>query len=235
MSLGEEVTIGRNVVIENGVFIGKNVVIGHNTVIFEGTSIGDNVTIGSNCVLGIKPSGNKKMRNAEANNNNLIIGSNTKVGNTVSIYSGTELSNDVFVGDHASIRENVFIGEGSVIGRAAIVELNSKIGKGCTIQTLAYVTGDTVLEDFVFLGPCVSMSNDKYMGAKEFKLKGPYIKEGAKIGNNASLLPGIVIGRYAIVGAGSVVTKDIQDGKTVVGVPAKEKKMERSKKNDPNG
>ena len=87
-----------------------------------------------------------------------------------------------------------------VIGRAAIVELNTTIGNRCTIQTLAYVTGDTTLEDDVFIGPCVSMSNDKYMGLQEYELKGPHIKRNAKIGNNASLLPSITIGEDAVVG-----------------------------------
>jgi acetyltransferase-like isoleucine patch superfamily enzyme len=64
------------------------------------------------------------------------------------------------------------------------------------------------------------MSNDKYMGAKAYILKGPYIQEGAKIGNNASLLPGVNIGRGAIIGAGSVVTNHVPNFETVVGVPA---------------
>jgi len=217
----KSVKLGRNVVIEEEVQIGKNVTIGHNTVILKNTIIEDDVTIGANCVLGIQPGGNKKMRNAKANINQLTIKKNVRIGNLVSIYSGTTIFESVFVGDHASIRENVSVGEGSVVGRAAIVELNSSIGRGCTIQTLAYVTGDTVIEDNVFIGPCVSMSNDKYMGAKDYELKGPHIQEGAKIGNNASLLPGVNIGKNTIVGAGSVVTKSIGDNETVAGVPAK--------------
>ncbi|MFS0865164.1 DapH/DapD/GlmU-related protein [Fredinandcohnia sp. 179-A 10B2 NHS] len=215
------VILGQNVVIEDGVSIGENVVIGHNTVILEGTSIGDNVKVGANCVLGIQPSGNASMRKIGQTLQQLTIHSNVRIGNVVSLYTGTEIGEDVFIGDHASIRENVTVGSGSVIGRAAIIELNTRIGKNCTVQTLAYVTGDTILEDNVFLGPCVSMSNDKYMGAKKFSLKGPHIREGSKIGNNASLLPGITIGKNVIVGAGAVVTKDISDQWMVAGVPAK--------------
>ncbi|WP_158737178.1 N-acetyltransferase [Alteribacillus sp. YIM 98480] len=217
----ESAKVGKNVVIEEGVQIGERVTIGHNTVILKGTRIENEVSINSNCVLGIQPSGNKKMRNSFASNDQLILKKNTKIGNLVSIYAGTKIAENVFVGDHASIRENVMIGEGSVVGRAAIVELNSTIGKSCTIQTLAYVTGNTVIEDNVFLGPCVSMSNDKYMGAKDYELKGPIIKKGAKIGNNASLLPGVIIGAYSIVGAGAVVTKNVKNSEVVAGVPIK--------------
>ncbi|MEN3772532.1 N-acetyltransferase [Priestia megaterium] len=216
--------VGKNTVIEEGVKIGENVIIGHNTVILKGTQIGNNVEIGSNCVLGIQPGSNKRMRKISQNYSQLIIKNNTKIGNIVSIYLGTLISENVFIGDHASIRENVSVEEGTVIGRAAIVELNSKIGKNCTIQTLAYVTGDTTLEDNVFIGPCVSMSNDKYMGAQNYRLKGPYIKERAKIGNNSSLLPGIIVGENTIVGAGSVVTKDLGSNQVVAGVPAKKLK-----------
>lgn len=221
MNHPKSLKIGKNVVIEENVVIGENVEIGHNTVILKGTQIGDDVVIGANCVLGIEAGGNKRMRKVSQNNNQLIIKNGVRIGSTVSIYSGTHISENAFIGDQASIRENVFIGEGTVIGRAAIVELNTKIGKNCTIQTLAYVTGDTTLEDGVFIGPCVSMSNDKYMGAKDYNLQGPYIKTGAKIGNNASLLPGVIIGSQAIVGAGSVVTKNIADNEIVAGIPAK--------------
>jgi len=208
---------GQNVVIEDGVTIGENVEIGHNTVILKGTNIGDYVVIGANCVIGIEPGSNKRMRKIGQRYNQLTIDSDTRIGNSVSIYLGTSISENVFIGDHASIRENVTVGAGTVIGRAAIVELNSSIGMDCTIQTLAYITGDTIIEDNVFIGPCVSMSNDKYMGLTEFVLKGPHIREGAKIGNNATLLPGVCIGSKAIIGAGTVVTKDVDDDETIVG------------------
>lgn len=212
---------GKNVVIEENVTIGENVEIGHNSVILKGTIIGDDVVIGANCVLGIEPGGNKRMRKVSQNHHPLTIKNGVRIGSTVSIYSGTHISENVFIGDQASMRENVTVGEGTVIGRAAIVELNTKIGKNCTIQTLAYVTGDTTLEDGVFIGPCVSMSNDKYMGAQEYQLKGPHIKKGAKIGNNASLLPGVIIGENTIVGAGAVVTKNLGSNEVAAGVPAK--------------
>jgi acetyltransferase-like isoleucine patch superfamily enzyme len=154
-----------------------------------------------------------------------MIQTGTRIGHLVSIYAGTHIGRNAFVGDHASIRENVSVGEESVVGRAAIVELNTRIGNYCTIQTLAYVTGDTILEDEVFIGPCVSMSNDKYMGAKQYNLKGPYIKKAAKIGNNASILPGITVGSNTIAGAGAVITKDTEDHVIVAGVPARRIKV----------
>lgn len=221
-TIPESTSLGQHVVIEKDVTLGENVVIGHHTTILEGTEIGDDVTIGNHCVLGIQPSSNKNMRHVTKKNLGLVIQSHTNIGHLVSIYSGTHIGNDVFVGDHASIREHVTIGEQSVIGRACIIELNTTIGKACTIQTLAYITGDSTLEDDVFIGPCVSMSNDKYMGAEAYSLGGPYLKKGAKIGNNATLLPHVTVGEHTIVGAGAVVTKSLSDHITAVGIPAKE-------------
>ncbi|MBL0388011.1 N-acetyltransferase [Tumebacillus sp. ITR2] len=212
--------IGDSVVIEDGVILGENVTIGHHCVLLAGTKLGDNVTVGHHCVLGVRPGGNATMRTTGVSNLTLTIGSGTRIGQLVSLYTGTVIGENSFVADHASIRENVVIGPGTVIGRAAIVELNTTIGASCTIQTNAYVTGDTTIEDHVFIGPCVSMSNDKYMGAQPYSLAGPTIRSGAKIGNNATLLPGVVIGKLAIVGAGSVVTRDVPDQTVVVGVPA---------------
>lgn len=224
--------IGEYVVIEEGVKLGEHVTIGHHTVILKDTQVGDHVSIGSHSVLGIQPKGNKQMRRSQFSvPKKLIIQSNSQIGNHVTIYSGTVIDEEVFIADQASIRENAFIGKGTVIGRGAMIELNTAIGAYCTIQTLAYVTGDTILEDHVFLGPCVSMSNDKYMGAEAYTLKGPHIREGAKIGNNASLLPGITVGKHAVVGAGSVVTKNVSDFQTVAGVPAREIKK-RGNNND---
>ncbi|MGG0718525.1 acyltransferase [Robertmurraya massiliosenegalensis] len=216
--------IGKNVVIEDDVTFGNGVVIGHNSVILKGTKIGDNVEIGANCVLGVIPGGNKRMRQQTHASQPLIISNHTTIGNMVSIYLNTTIAENVFIGDHASIRENVLIGKGTVIGRNAIVELNTTIGQNCTIQTLSYITGDTILEDDVFIGPCVSMANDKYMGAKDYVLKGPHLKKGVKVGNNATILPAVTIGEGTIVGGGSVVTKDVGDHLIIAGVPARKLK-----------
>lgn len=65
------------------------------------------------------------------------------------------------------------------------------------------------------------MSNDKYMDTKPYELRGPHIEKGARIGNNATLLPSVRIGAYSTVGAGAVVTKDVEDHSVVVGCPAR--------------
>src|SRR5690606_4557795 len=131
----------------------------------------------------------------------LLIEDNVKVGSHCVIYHGSIISDGVLIGDFASIRENVKVGIDSIIGRNSMVENDTTIGNNVTIQTSSYVTANMIIEDDVFIGPCFSSSNDKYMGEGNYMLKGPVLKYGAKIGNNASLLPGITIGEKAVIGA----------------------------------
>ena len=105
------------------------------------------------------------------------------------------------------------------------VECNTKIGKRSKIQTAAHITGDCIIGDDVFVGPEVTTMNDLYMGARETEMKGPIIEDGALIGGNATLLPGVRIGKNAVVGAGSVVTKDVPANEVWVGNPARKIKM----------
>ena len=97
------------------------------------------------------------------------------------------------------------------------------IGDRVTIKSGVQLWNGVRLEDDVFIGPNVTFCNDKYPKSKnkQFQCKPIVIKMGASIGANATLLPGITIGRYAVIGAGSVVTKDVLDGEVVAGNPAK--------------
>lgn len=218
--IGNDVTLGENVVVEENVVIGNHVSIGHHVVIKKDTIIGNYVQIGDLTVLGKTTSSNKKMtRKPGQILNPLIIEDHVTIGCNSVIYRHVTLENGVFVGDLSSIREMVIVGEDSIVGRNAIVETNTKIGRRVTIQTGCYITADMVIEDEVFIGPCCSSSNDKYMGMGNYKHQGPIICKGAKIGNNATLLPAVIIGENAIVGAGSVITKDVPANKTVVGNP----------------
>ncbi|WP_142669847.1 DapH/DapD/GlmU-related protein [Alteribacter lacisalsi] len=214
---------GLNVVIEENVTFGKNVTVGHNVVIKEGTIIGDNVTIGDMTVVGKRPSSNRKMaRKPPAALPPLVLGTSVTIGCGSVLYRGSTLGEGVFVADLSSIRENVTVDTDSIIGRNVIVENNTRIGKRVTVQTGCYVTADMIIEDEVFIGPCCSSSNDKYMGAGNFSHTGPIIKKGAKIGNNTTMLPAVTIGENAIVGAGAVIVKDVPAGTTVVGNPARQ-------------
>ncbi len=152
-----------------------------------------------------------------------IIGDNALIRSGTVIYSGVRIGRNFRTGHNVLIRENTEIGDNVLIGTNSVVDGNCKIGSDVSMQTGVYVTAYTVVEDGVFLGPYSVTTNDKYMqvGAK---LIGPTIKKGARIGANATILPGVVIGEGAVVGSGAVVNKDVPAKAIVVGNGARERR-----------
>ena len=110
------------------------------------------------------------------------------------------------------------------MGKGVSVENGTKIGKRVKIETEAYITAFSTIEDYCFIAPEVTFTNDNFLGRTEERkkyFKGPVLRKGARIGANATILPGIEIGEDALVAAGSVVTRDLEPRKIYVGVPAR--------------
>jgi acetyltransferase-like isoleucine patch superfamily enzyme len=104
-----------------------------------------------------------------------------------------------------------------------VIEHHVTLGDGVRIHTQAFIPEYSVLEARSWVGPNVVLTNARYPLAPDTKasLRGPRLERGAKVGANATLLPGVVIGSNALVGAGSVVTRDVPPGKIVAGNPAR--------------
>ena len=109
----------------------------------------------------------------------------------------------------AIIADTVHIDVGSVIMHGAIIQAHSNIGKHCIINTKASVDHHCIIEDYCHIAPCATICGNVH------------ISTGAFIGAGATIIQGIKIGRLAIIGAGAVVTTDVPDNSTVVGIPAK--------------
>lgn len=182
--------------------ISEKAILHGKVTIGEGTTVQENVILGS------------------AEDGELGIGKDCTVRSGTVIYSGVKIGNNFRSGHNILIRENSEIGDNVLVGTNSVIDGDCKIGSNVSIQTGVYITRYTTIEDGVFLGPLCVTTNDKYMkyGAV---LKGPIIKQGARIGANSTIMSGITVGKGAIVGAGAVVTKNVKPNEIVVGIPAR--------------
>lgn len=217
--------VGEFCVIGDDVTIGAGSAIGHRVVIHDGTTIGENVRIDDGTVIGKRPM--RAANSAVTKDQELPpteIAPGCIVGTNVVIYRGAKIGEKVLIADLSTVRENVTIGKKTIVGRGVAIENFCSIGNFCKLETNVYITAYSELEDRVFVAPCVATSNDNYVGRTEerFKhFKGVIIRRGARIGVNATILPGKTIDADALVAAGALVTTDVPARKIVVGMPAR--------------
>jgi len=126
----------------------------------------------------------------------------------------------------AHILDQVEIGEDCNICDFVYIENGAKLGNRVTVKSGVQIWEGVDIEDDVFIGPNVTFTNDKYPRSRniDFKLLRTTIRKGATLGANSTILPGLTIGKNAVVGAGSVVTRDVNDHETVMGNPARKKR-----------
>lgn len=225
VSLDGSVKVGYFSVIEKDVKLGKNVIVGNRVTIHEGTVIGDHTTIADGAVLGKgpKPAKTSTVKLADSIPA-LEIGEDVTIGANCVIYRGAVIGDNTLIADLASVRENVEIGSYVIVGRGVTVENYVKIGDRTKIQSNSYITAYTTLEEQVFIAPCVTTTNDNFMGRTEErfdKIKGATIKKGARVGGASIILPGITIAEETFIAAGALVTKDTEEKTLIKGVPAK--------------
>jgi len=146
------------------------------------------------------------------------------------------IADDVKLGENVKIFHfvNLYgceIGDNTKIGSFVEIQKNARIGANCKISSHTFICEGVTIEDGVFVGHKVAFINDKYPRAtnnegnlqseQDWNVEPTLVKKGASIGSGATILSNVVIGEFAIVGAGSVVTKDVPDNTIVAGCPAK--------------
>jgi acetyltransferase-like isoleucine patch superfamily enzyme len=199
--------------------------IADTAIVYPGTVVGEDCKILDYAVVGKQPTLSPRSTAKREDLPPLVLGPGTIVSTGAVVFAGTTVGERVIVGDQACVRERCTIDDDVVIGRGSLVENDTSVGAMTKIQAHAYITAYSLLEDNVFIAPCVITTNDNYMGRTEKRhelIKGPTIRRGARVGGGSVLLPGIEIGEEAFIGAGAVVLQDVPPRAVMVGSPARQ-------------
>lgn len=138
-----------------------------------------------------------------------------------SVIKDAEIGKGTEIHDHVNLYK-CKIGKNCKIDSYVYIEEGVVIGDDCKIRPFVFIPTGVTVEDNVFIGPNVSFTNDKYPRVRgEWKLLRTKVKRCASIGANSVILPGLTVGKYSLIGAGSVVTKDVPDYAVVSGNPAR--------------
>jgi acetyltransferase-like isoleucine patch superfamily enzyme len=185
--------------------------------IFANVALGEGSVVEDFCIIGTPPRGKKDGEIATTIGEGAVIRSHTVV------YAGNVIGKNFQTGNKVNIRESNRIGNNVSVGTLSVIEHHVEIADNVRIHTQAFIPEYSILEEGCWIGPNVVFTNAKYPLAPGVKdsLAGPIIRKGAKIGANVTLLPGVVIGENALVGAGSVVVRDVAPGAVVAGNPAR--------------
>ena len=185
-------------------------------IFYKNTNFGNNVEIGEFVIIGKPPLG-KKDGELET-----IIGENSIIRENTIIYSGNLIGKNFQTGHHVVIRENNKIGNDVSVGTFCEIAFNVKIGNNVKFHSDCHIYEDTIIEDEVRFNPGVYVLNTKYPyrpGEKPV-IEPVIIRKGAIIAAKSVLMPGVEIGKYSLVGAGSLVLKSVPEYAVVYGRPA---------------
>jgi acetyltransferase-like isoleucine patch superfamily enzyme len=185
--------------------------------IYGNVALGAGAVVEEFCIVGAPPRGTTDGQLATRIGEGAVIRSHTV------IYAGNVIGKNFQTGNKVNIRESNRIGDNVSVGTLSVIEHHVEIADNVRIHTQVFIPEYSVLEEGCWIGPNVVFTNAKYPlspGVKD-ALAGPIIRKGAKIGANATILPGVIVGENALVGAGSVVARNVAPGEVVVGNPAR--------------
>lgn len=185
--------------------------------LYNGALLGEGSIVEDWCVIGIAARGQGK------DELKTVIGPGAHIRSHTVIYAGNRIGSGFQTGNKVNIRELNIIGDSVSVGTLSVIEHHVRIGDNVRIHSQVFIPEYSVLEDNAWIGPNVVLTNAKYPlspGVKE-NLNGPIIKRNAKVGANSTILPGVIVGEGALVGAGAVVVKDVPAGSVVAGNPAR--------------
>lgn len=211
--------VGADVEIADDAEIGVNVVLHGSVRIESGARVQDQVVAGKTAAL----AANSAAAGASERSTTVTIGAGATICTGAVVFAGVRVGAGAIVGDQAHLREGASVGNGTVIGRGSALGTDTRVGDRVRVQTNAWLTSWTVVEDDVFVGPGVVTMNDATMArqARSTPLRGPVLRRACRVGGGVLLAPGIEVGEEAFVAAGAVVTRDVAARTRVQGVPAR--------------
>ena len=206
-----------NVYISSKAKIGKNVRIGDNTSILDNVTIGDDSVICNNCIIGEPLS--DYYTNQDYKNPPTIIGNGSLIRSHSIIYCGSNIGDQFSCGHRVTIRENMKIGNNCRFGTLCDIQGMSELGDYCWLHSNVHIGQNSTIGNFVFIYPYVVFTNDPTPPSNI--CIGPTVGDYSQIAVFSVLLPGVKIGKHCLVGAGSIVGKDVDDYQLVLGNPAR--------------
>jgi acetyltransferase-like isoleucine patch superfamily enzyme len=208
----------RNVFVSNKAKIGKNVKIGDNTVIYDNVEIMDDCIIANDCVIG-EPLQSYYKNIDSYDNPQTIIGSDSFIRSHCIIYCGCEMKNNFSTGHRVTIREFTKFGNNCRVGTVSDIQGYVTFGDYCWLHSNVHIGQKSTIGNFVFIYPYVVFTNDPTPPSDI--CIGPTVGDFSQIAVFSVLLQGVKIGRHCLVGAGSIVGKNVEDYQLVLGNPAK--------------
>ena len=203
--------IAETAVVSPRATLGVNVRVGDFTVIYDNVILGDEVTVESHCVLG-KPT-------PLAEGEPLRIGDRSLIRSQSVFYEGSRFGEALRTGDRVTVREKTVAGREVVIGTLSDIQGHATIGDYTRSHSNVHIAQGSRIGSFVMIYPFTVLTNDPRPPSEP--IRGVTIEDYGVIAAHVCLLPGVTVGKQAVVGAGSVVTRDVPPGMLVSGNPAR--------------
>jgi acetyltransferase-like isoleucine patch superfamily enzyme len=223
-ALGSDVRVDEFAIVRRGARLGNGAHVYAHAVIEEGVELGERVEVMHGAVIGRKPKAPGTLNRPPCFEPRTMIGAGTLIGPHAVIYLGVEIGERTLVAEGVSMREQCRIGNRCKIAQNCTLAYDVHMGDDSDVRHLCHLAGGMRIGQRVFISAHLSSVNTRTFGRAQGEVeavRGPVIEDDCRIGPGVSLLMGVTIGRDALVGAGAVVTRDVEPATVVMGVPAR--------------
>jgi acyl-[acyl carrier protein]--UDP-N-acetylglucosamine O-acyltransferase len=221
--VGRDVVVDAYCVVDPRAVLHDGVHLHPHVVVMGPVVVGPGTEVFAGAVLGKPPAAHGVLMHVPVRGGSVAIGHACSIGVHAVLYEDVVVGDGSLVGDLASLREGARVGEGCVIGRSVSFHPGVRIGDRSRVLDHTHVATRTVIGEDCFIGVHVVTSSDNALGRLPYdaeRVRGPRIDDRAIVGSGANLLPGVHVGAGSLVGAGAIVTRDVEPGATVYGSAA---------------